>query len=153
MSDDRPTHTDIPASAEEVPADPTADPVVPGNYLLELIPVPVTDLERAKEFYVRAGFHADVDVTPADGVRIVQLTPPGSHCSITLAEGLPMLDMPAGSLRGLHLVVADIEASRAELIGRGIEVSPTEDLGGVFYAWFADPDGNTWALQHMPWRQ
>jgi predicted enzyme related to lactoylglutathione lyase len=128
------------------------DPVVAGNYLLELIPVPVTDLDRAKEFYVRAGFNADVDVTPADGVRIVQLTPPGSHCSITLAEGLPMLDMPAGTLRGLHLVVADIEASRAELIGRGIEVSPTEDLGGVFYAWFADPDGNTWALQHMPWR-
>jgi catechol 2,3-dioxygenase-like lactoylglutathione lyase family enzyme len=152
MNDDRPTHTDIPESLDEVPADPTADPVLPGNYLLELIPVPVTDFERAKEFYVRAGFHADVDVTPADGVRIVQLTPPGSHCSITLAEGLPMLDMPAGSLRGLHLVVADLEAARAELIGRGIEVSPTEDLGGVFYAWFADPDGNTWTLQHMPWR-
>jgi catechol 2,3-dioxygenase-like lactoylglutathione lyase family enzyme len=153
MSDERPTHTDIPGSADEIPADSTADPVLAGNYLLELIPVPVTDLERAKEFYVRAGFHADVDVAPADGVRIVQLTPPGSHCSITLAEGLPMLDMPAGSLRGLHLVVADIEAARAELIDRGIEVSPTEDLGGVFYAWFADPDGNTWALQHMPWRQ
>ncbi|MEV6286022.1 VOC family protein [Kribbella sp. NPDC051770] len=153
MTDDRPTQTEVPESLEAIPDDPTADPVLPGNYLLELVPVPVTDLERAKEFYVRAGFHADVDVTPADGVRIVQLTPPGSHCSITLAEGLPTLDMPPGTLRGLHLVVADLEAARADLIARGIEVSPTEDLGGVFYAWFADPDGNTWALQHMPWRQ
>lgn len=153
MTDDRLTHTDIPGSADEIPEDPTADPVLPGNYLLELVPVPVTDLDRAKEFYVRAGFHADVDVTPADGVRIVQLTPPGSHCSIVLGQGLPTLDMPAGTLRGLHLVVADLEAAREDLIARGIEVSPTEDLGGVFYAWFADPDGNTWALQHMPWRK
>jgi len=89
---------------------------------------------------------------PAEGVRVVQLTPPGSFCSITLTEGLATLDMPAGSLRGLHLVVADIEAARAELIGRGVEVGPVEDLGGVYYAYFADPDGNTWALQHMPWR-
>ncbi|RZQ59258.1 VOC family protein [Amycolatopsis suaedae] len=125
----------------------------PGTLLLELVPVPVTDIERAKAFYRdRLGFRLDVDVSPQDGVRIVQFTPPGSACSIVLAEGLPTLDMPAGTLRGLHLVVADIEAARAELIGRGVEVGEVEDAGGVFYAHFADPDGNTWCLQHMPWR-
>jgi predicted enzyme related to lactoylglutathione lyase len=154
MSDLPPTTTEIPADASGIPDDPTAAEVKPGAYLLELVPVPVTDVDRAKRFYSeQAGFHVDVDVSPADGVRIVQLTPPGSFCSITLVTGLPQLDMPAGTLRGLHLVVKDIEASRAELIGRGVEVSETEDLGGVFYAWFADPDGNTWALQHMPWRR
>ncbi|MEJ3746659.1 VOC family protein [Actinomycetes bacterium KLBMP 9797] len=121
--------------------------------LLELVPVPVTDIERAKAFYQdQLGFRLDVDVNPKPGIRIVQLTPPGSACSITLAEGLPTLDMPPGTLRGLHLVVADIEASRAELVERGVEISEVEDLGGVFYAYFADPDGNTWCLQHMPWR-
>jgi predicted enzyme related to lactoylglutathione lyase len=135
---------------------PTENPtpaVEAGAYLLELVPVPVTDIDRAKAFYSeKAGFKVDVDVTPADGVRIVQLTPPGSYCSITLSSGLPTLDMPAGSIRGLHLVVADIETSRAALIGRGVDVAPVEDMGGVFYASFADPDGNTWTLQHMPWR-
>ncbi|MDX6260331.1 MAG: hypothetical protein QOH84_2019 [Kribbellaceae bacterium] len=132
---------------------PTAA-VLPGAFLLELVLVPVSDLDRAKAFYAdQAGFKVDVDVSPAEGVRIVQLTPPGSYCSITLSTGLSQMDMPAGSLRGLHLVVADIEAARAELIGRGIDVAPVEDMGGVFYAWFADPDGNTWTLQHMPWRQ
>ncbi len=81
----------------------------------------------------------------------MQLTPPGSYCSITLTEGLPDSRMDPGSLRGLHLVVADIEAARAELVGRGVDVAPVVDLGGVFYAGFADPDGNTWTLQHMPW--
>jgi catechol 2,3-dioxygenase-like lactoylglutathione lyase family enzyme len=128
-------------------------PVLPGSFLLELVPVPVSDIERSKAFYSeKLGFTVDVDVSPAEGVRIVQLTPPGSYCSITLSTGLATLDMPAGSLRGLHLVVADIEAARADLIGRGVEVAPTEDMGGVFYAAFEDPDGNTWTLQHMPWR-
>ncbi|RSN11092.1 glyoxalase [Streptomyces sp. WAC 05977] len=132
---------------------PGNPPVPPGKLLLELVPVPVTDIERAKTFYQdRLGFRLDVDVNPKPGVRIVQLTPPGSACSITLAEGLPTLDMPPGTLRGLHLVVADIEAARAELVERGVEISEVEDLGGVFYAYFADPDGNTWCLQHMPWR-
>jgi predicted enzyme related to lactoylglutathione lyase len=128
--------------------------VQPGAFLLELVLVPVSDVDRAKAFYSdQVGFKVDVDVSPAEGVRIVQLTPPGSYCSITLSTGLPQADMPVGSLRGLHLVVADIEAARAELIGRGVEVGPVEDMGGVFYAWFADPDGNTWTLQHMPWRK
>ena len=136
----------------------TANPmpaVVPGQLLLELVMVPVSDLDRSKAFYAeRLGFHLDVDVSPVEGVRIVQLTPPGSYCSITLSTGLPHVDMSVGSLRGLHLVVADIEAARAELIGRGVDVAPVEDVGGgVLYAWFADPDGNTWTLQHMPWRE
>ncbi|QWF77814.1 VOC family protein [Amycolatopsis sp. CA-230715] len=145
--------TEIPADVLEVQNEPGNPPVPPGTLLLELVPVPVTDIDRAKAFYQdQLGFRPDVDINPKPGVRIVQLTPPGSACSITLAEGLPTLDMPAGTLRGLHLVVADIEASRAELVERGVEVSEVEDLGGVFYAYFADPDGNTWCLQHMPWR-
>jgi catechol 2,3-dioxygenase-like lactoylglutathione lyase family enzyme len=137
------------------PAHPagTPPPVRAGMFLLELVPVPVSDIDRARAYYSeRLGFHVDVDVRPADGVRVVQLTPPGSACSITLTTGIPWLDTPAGSLRGLHLVVSDIEEARATLIDRGVEVGPVEDLGGVFYASFADPDGNTWTLQHMPWR-
>jgi catechol 2,3-dioxygenase-like lactoylglutathione lyase family enzyme len=127
--------------------------VQPGMYLLELVPVPVSDIDRAAEFYTeRLGFTLDVDVRPAEGVRFVQLTPPGSQCSIALGEGVEWLDMPVGTLRGLHLVVADIEKARAELIERGIDVGPVQDMGGVYYAMFADLDGNTWALQHMPWR-
>lgn len=128
--------------------------VLPGSMMLELVLVPVTDIDRAKVFYAeQLGFTADVDVRPQEGVRIVQLTPPGSYCSITLTEGLPDQRMDPGSLRGLHLVVADIEAARAELIGRGVDVAPVVDLGGVLYAGFEDPDGNTWTLQHMPWRR
>ncbi|GAT69890.1 glyoxalase [Planomonospora sphaerica] len=149
----RPAQTEIPADVADVPADPAAPPVRPGMFLLELVPVPVTDIDRAKAFYAdRLGFQVDVDVRPADGVRVVQLTPPGSACSITLTEGIDSLDMPAGTLRGLHLVVSDIEKARMELIERGTDVEPVEDLGGVHYARFADPDGNTWTLQHMPWR-
>jgi catechol 2,3-dioxygenase-like lactoylglutathione lyase family enzyme len=132
---------------------PTAD-VRPGAFLLELVLVPVSDVDKSKAFYAdQLGFTVDVDVSPAEGVRIVQLTPPESYCSITLSTGIPQGDMAPGSLRGLHLVVADIEAARQELIGRGVDVAPVEDMGGVFYAWFADPDGNTWTLQHMPWRK
>jgi predicted enzyme related to lactoylglutathione lyase len=122
-------------------------------FLLELVPVPVTDIDRAKHFYAEClGFHVDVDVRPAEGVRIVQLTPPGSACSISLIEGVPFAQMVPGTLRGLHLVVSDIEKARTELIERGADVAPVEDMGGVYYAFFADPDGNTWTLQHMPWR-
>jgi catechol 2,3-dioxygenase-like lactoylglutathione lyase family enzyme len=151
----QPDSTEPPATRSEDPVSPAgaAPPVRSGMFLLELVPVPVSDIDRAKAFYSeRLGFHVDVDVRPADGVRVVQLTPPGSACSITLTTGIPWLDMPAGSLRGLHLVVSDIEEARAALLGRGTEVGPVEDLGGVFYASFADPDGNTWTLQHMPWR-
>ena len=138
------------APATQAQTSPAAPPVPSGVFLLELVPVPVSDIDRATTFY--SGLGVDVDVRPVDGVRGVQLTPPGSACSITLTTGIPWLDMPPGSLRGLHLVVSDIEEARAALIERGAEVGPVEDFGGVFYAPFADPDGNTWTIQHMPWR-
>jgi catechol 2,3-dioxygenase-like lactoylglutathione lyase family enzyme len=123
--------------------------------LLELVPLPVTDVDRSKEFYVgRLEFAVDVDIAPGDGVRIVQLTPPGSACSILLSAGLPEIAVMApGSVRALHLVVADVEATRAELIDRGVDLDPV-DLhdGGMKFARLADPDGNTWLLQEMPWR-
>ena len=120
---------------------------------LELIPVPVADIDRAKAFYTeQAGFRLDHDVRPNAAVRVVQLTPPGSGCSIVLAEGLAGLAMPAGSLRGLHLVVADIAAARAELAGRGVAMGEIRDMGGIKYAGFSDPDGNTWTLQEIPGR-
>lgn len=122
---------------------------------LELVILPVADVDRAKAFYRdRLGFVEDVDVRPADGVRVVQLTPPGSACSIGMGRGLPIYtDVPAGSLRGLHLVVEDIERARAELIARGVEVDEVHDVGGgVRYAGLADPDGNTLTLQEMAWR-
>jgi catechol 2,3-dioxygenase-like lactoylglutathione lyase family enzyme len=117
---------------------------------LELVPVPVTDIDRAKAFYVdKLGFNADHDVQPADGVRVVQLTPPGSACSILLGAGLPLVEMQPGSLRGLHLVVADIAESREALAGRGVEMGQVDDMGGMKYAGFSDPDGNTWTLQEI----
>jgi catechol 2,3-dioxygenase-like lactoylglutathione lyase family enzyme len=120
---------------------------------LELVPIPVSDVDRAKAFYAeQLGFVVDVDVRPADGVRIVQLTPPGSACSIGMGTGIPVYEAPPGSVRGLHLVVDDIEKARAELAGRGVDIGAVEDLGGVKYAAFADPDGNTLTLQEMPWR-
>ncbi|GLY43176.1 glyoxalase [Amycolatopsis sp. NBRC 101858] len=143
---------EIPDASEVVNA-PGNPPVPPGAFLLELVPVPVSDLDRAIAFYRdQAGFALDVDVRPAEGVRIVQLTPPGSACSISLTEGVQPLALPPGAMRGLHLVVADIEQARTQLVERGVEVGPVEDMGGVLYAYFADPDGNTWCLQHMPWR-
>jgi len=133
--------------------DTPAQPVPPGAMMLELVMLPVSDIDRSIAFYRdRVGFTLDVDVRPAPGVRVVQLTPPGSHCSVTMTEGMGGTGMQPGSLRGLHLVVADMEAARAGLIERGVDVGPVEDMGGVLYAWFADPDGNTWTLQHMPWR-
>ena len=120
---------------------------------LELVPIPVADVDRTKAFYVdQLGFAVDVDVRPADGVRIVQLTPPGSACSIGLGTGIPVYEAPPGSVRGLHLVVNDIEKARAELVGRGVDIGAVEDLGGVRYAALEDPDGNGLTLQEMPWR-
>ncbi|WP_152728567.1 VOC family protein [Goekera deserti] len=121
---------------------------------LELVPLPVADVDRATAFYAeRLGFVVDVDVRPADGVRVVQLTPPGSACSISLGTGLDAYGGQPGSVRGLHLVVADIAQARADLVDRGVDVGPVQDVGGgVLYAGFADPDGNGWTLQQMPWR-
>jgi predicted enzyme related to lactoylglutathione lyase len=121
---------------------------------LELVPIPVQDVDRAKAFYADTlGFTIDVDVQPADGVRVVQLTPPGSACSIGLGTGLDAYAGQPGSVRALHLVVEDIEQARDELAGRGLDIGPVVDVGGgVRYAGFSDPDGNGWTLQQMPWR-
>ncbi len=121
---------------------------------LELVPLPVTDVDAAKAFYADGlGCSVDVDVTPAPGVRVVQVTPPGSACSIGFGTGLPVHGGTPGSVRGLHLVVADIAAARAELAGRGVDVGEVTDAGGgVLCAGLQDPDGNSLVLQQMPWR-
>ena len=122
---------------------------------LELIPIPVSDVDRSIDFYAgKLGFDKDVDVQPSEGVRVVQLTPEGSGCSIGFGTGLDVYAGEPGSIRGLHLVVEDIEAARAELAGRGVEVSEVHDFGGgVRGASFSDPDGNTFELQEMAWRK
>ena len=118
---------------------------------LELVPVPVSDVERAKAFYEKAGFELNVDTQPTDTMRVVQFTPPGSACSIVMGTGMPEIsDIQPGSVKGLHLVVADIDAAREALVKRGLEVSEITDLSGVKYAGFSDPDGNMWLLQEFP---
>ena len=116
---------------------------------LELVPLPSTDVDRSKAFYVdRVGFHLDHDVEPGNGMRVVQLTPPGSACSIVVGVGIS--DPNAAPVRNLHLVVDDVEAARQTLVGNGVEVSAVQDMGGgVRYAYFSDPDGNSWALQQI----
>jgi len=115
---------------------------------LELVMVPVTDVDRAKEFYVKAGFVCDHDRTVSEEVRFVQLTPPGSACSIAIGRGLTGLE--PGSLDNLQMVVADADATHADLTERGIEVRGVEDLEWGRFVYFADPDGNGWALQELP---
>ncbi|MFG2292150.1 VOC family protein [Streptomyces sp. NPDC048603] len=112
---------------------------------LELVMVPVTDVDRAKSFYERAGFHADHDVTVSEEVRFVQLTPPGSACSIAVGKGLTR--MPPGSLDNMQVVVEDIEEAHAGLTARGIGVSAIEDQPWGSFVYFADPDGNRWSVQ------
>jgi catechol 2,3-dioxygenase-like lactoylglutathione lyase family enzyme len=122
---------------------------------LELIPLPVADVDRAIAFYVdKLGFTKDFDVQPREGVRIVQLTPVGSGCSIGLGTGLEVYAGEPGSVRGLHLVVEDLGAARAELVRHGVKIGEIQDFGGgVRGADFADPDGNTLELQEMAWRR
>ena len=120
---------------------------------LELVPVPVADVDRAKRFYESIGFGNvhDTQVTPE--MRVVQLTPPGSGCAIVFGTGMgPITEMTPGSVKGLHLVVDSMEASRAALIARGADLSEVQDMGGVLYSWFSDPDGNLWTLQEWPQR-
>ena len=130
------------------------------DYRLELVLLPVADVDRAKDFYVnRVGFNLDVDHQPNEDFRVVQMTPPGSDCSITV--GIGITDAAPGSYRGTHLVVSDIEAAREDLVGRGVEVSEVRHMGPSgwqpgpdpehrdynSFADFSDPDGNTWILQ------
>jgi catechol 2,3-dioxygenase-like lactoylglutathione lyase family enzyme len=130
------------------------------DWKLEVVVVPVSDVDRAKQFYSeQVGFNVDVDQKIGENFRVVQLTPPGSACSVTIGVGLA--DMPPGSVKGLQLVVADIEAARAELVSRGVEVSPIQHFddgvqkegpGGDWnsFIFFSDPDGNGWAVQQRP---
>ena len=128
----------------------TDTPAVP-DMRLELVPVPVSDVDRARAFYEQAGFGNVHDTQVTEAMRGVQLTPPGSSCAIVFGTGMgPITDMTPGSVKGLHLVVDDIAATRAALTGRGIAVSDVDDMGGVRYAYFSDPDGNMWALQQWP---
>ncbi|MGI5242834.1 SRPBCC domain-containing protein [Dactylosporangium sp. CA-139066] len=117
---------------------------------LELVPVPVKDVDAALAFYTRLGFVLDHDIQPGGGPRVTQLTPPGSACSILLYRDLPGLDLPPGTLRGLHLVVDDVTSARAALLSRGVDAGEVMDMGGILYVPFADPDGNTWMLQEIP---
>jgi catechol 2,3-dioxygenase-like lactoylglutathione lyase family enzyme len=121
---------------------------------LELVLLPVADVDRAKAFYVETlGFDADVDVQPAPGIRVVQVTPTGSACSLGFGAGLFGYDPSAPRVRNLHLVVSDLDRTRDELLARGVEVEPISDVGGgVRYAGFSDPDGNGLLLQEMAWR-
>ena len=117
---------------------------------LELIAVPVSDVDRAKAFYVdKVGFNADHDHVVSDEIRFVQLTPPGSACSITIGTGITQRSEP-GSIENLQLVVEDIDAARAELAERGVDVSPVQDFPWGRFVFFADPDGNGWAVQQIP---
>jgi predicted enzyme related to lactoylglutathione lyase len=115
---------------------------------LELVAVPVTDVDRAKAFYVdQVGFNADHDHKVTDDLRFVQLTPPGSACSIVIGVGIT--DMPPGSQKGLQVVVEDAEAIRQDLVSRGVEASEIQKFPWGWFTFFSDPDGNTWACQQM----
>jgi catechol 2,3-dioxygenase-like lactoylglutathione lyase family enzyme len=119
------------------------------DYKLELVAVPVTDVDRAKAFYTeQAGFNADHDHVVSDDMRFVQLTPPGSACSIALGRGIT--DAAPGSLAGLQLVVSDIQQAHSELRDRGVEVSDVQDFPWGSFVFFSDPDGNRWSVQQIP---
>jgi catechol 2,3-dioxygenase-like lactoylglutathione lyase family enzyme len=121
------------------------------DWKLELVAVPVSDVDRAKAFYTeQLGFNADHDHQVTDELRFVQLTPPGSACSIALGSGIT--GMPAGSMKGLQMVVTDIEAAQAELRGRGVETGEIQDYPWGRFIYFSDPDGNAWAVQQVPER-
>jgi catechol 2,3-dioxygenase-like lactoylglutathione lyase family enzyme len=140
------------------PVDQEGDPSM--DWKVEVIVVPVSDVDRAKAFYAeQLGFNVDVDSSPAPGFRVVQMTPQGSGCSVTLGTGLS--EMEPGSLQGVQICVGDIDAARAELLGRGVEVSPIRNMGADGWSdgkgedwnsffFFKDPDGNGWAVQESP---
>jgi predicted enzyme related to lactoylglutathione lyase len=122
------------------------------DWKLELVLVPVSDVDRAKAFYTeKAGFNADHDHKVSDEIRFVQLTPPGSACSIAIGTGLS--DMPPGSVKGLQLVVSDINAARSALVKRGVDVSDVHVFDWGSFVFFSDPDGNGWAVQQIPARK
>src|SRR5215475_9055374 len=118
------------------------------DWKLELVAIPVSDVDRAKAFYTeRVGFNADHDHTVSDEIRFVQLTPPGSACSIAFGKGIS--DMEPGSMRGLQVVVDDAEAARADLAAKGVEATEVQELPGGRFVFFSDPDGNGWSIQQI----
>ncbi len=122
------------------------------DWKIELVAIPVTDVDRAKAFYVeQVGFNADHDYQVNEALRFVQLTPPGSACSIVMGVGIT--DMPPGSQRGVQVVVADVGAAREQLLSRGVAASEVDVQPWGSFVTFSDPDGNTWALQQLPPRQ
>ena len=122
------------------------------DWKLAVVVVPVSDVDRAKAFYTeKVGFNADHDFTVSEQMRFVQLTPPGSGCSIALGKGI--VEGAPGSVKGLQLVVADIDEARAELAGRGMEVSEVDVQPWGSFVFFQDPDGNAWAVQYIPPRE
>jgi catechol 2,3-dioxygenase-like lactoylglutathione lyase family enzyme len=127
----------------------TATPV---EMRLELIHIPVTDVDRARDFYVQqCGWELLTDHVQMGDMRIVQINPPGSGCAILMGRNIPEIsDMAVGVQKGIHLVVADMDTARAALVGNGVDVAEVQDLGGVLYARFEDPDGNSWLLQQWP---
>jgi predicted enzyme related to lactoylglutathione lyase len=119
------------------------------DWKIELVAIPVSDVDRAKAFYVdQVGFNADHDHRVHEGLRFVQLTPPGSACSIVMGVGVT--DMPPGSQKGVQIVVDDAEAARRQLVGRGVDASEVDVQAWGSFVYFSDPDGNTWALQQLP---
>jgi catechol 2,3-dioxygenase-like lactoylglutathione lyase family enzyme len=121
------------------------------DWKLELVAIPVSDVDRAKSFYTeKAGFNADHDYSVSEDIRFVQLTPPGSACSIAIGKGI--VDTEPGSVQGMQMTVPDIEAARAELVGRGVEVSDVQRFDWGLFVFFKDPDGNAWAVQQVPAR-
>jgi predicted enzyme related to lactoylglutathione lyase len=118
------------------------------DWKLELVSVPVSDVDRAKAFYEAVGFNADHDHTVSDELRFVQLTPPGSACSIAIGSGIS--ETEPGSVQGLQMVVEDIDAARAELVERGVEVGDVQQFPWGSFVFFSDPDGNGWAVQQLP---
>jgi catechol 2,3-dioxygenase-like lactoylglutathione lyase family enzyme len=121
------------------------------DWKLELVIIPVSDVDRAKAFYTeKVGFHADHDQTVSDEIRFVQLTPPGSACSIALGKGI--VDGAPGSVKGLQIVVPDVHAAHAQLVERGVNVSEVQVLAWGSFVFFGDPDGNRWSVQQLPAR-
>jgi catechol 2,3-dioxygenase-like lactoylglutathione lyase family enzyme len=119
------------------------------DWKLELIAIPVSDVDRAKAFYVdQVGFHADHDHRVSDEIRFVQLTPPGSACSIAFGNGIVV--GPPGSVQGLQVVVSDVASARARLVERGVDASEVQELPWGSFVFFSDPDGNRWSLQQLP---
>ncbi|MBF6169131.1 VOC family protein [Streptomyces gardneri] len=118
------------------------------DWKIELVAIPVTDVDRAKDFYTKIGFQADHDHRVDENMRFVQLTPPGSGCSICLGEGIT--EAAPGSVQGMQMVVSSAEDAYQQLIAAGVDATPVQDLGWGLFTFFADPDGNKWAVQQLP---